>query len=68
MNIEKGYLYHIYNQGNNRQKIFFKEEKQYPQMCFNYMHQNPVKAELVKNAKDRNIHPQKTMPICKINN
>jgi len=23
MNFEKGYLYHVYNQGNNRQKIFF---------------------------------------------
>ncbi len=27
-------------------------EKQYPQMCFNYIHQNPVKAGLVKNAED----------------
>ncbi len=26
MNIEKGYIYHIYNQGNNKQKIFFKRE------------------------------------------
>ena len=26
MNFEKGYIYHIYNQGNNRQKIFFKQE------------------------------------------
>lgn len=26
MNIEKGYIYHIYNQGNNRQKIFFNSE------------------------------------------
>ncbi len=26
MNFEKGYLYHIYNQGNNRQKIFFERE------------------------------------------
>jgi putative transposase len=26
MYFEKGYIYHIYNQGNNRQKIFFKEE------------------------------------------
>ena len=23
MNFEKGYIYHIYNQGNNKQKIFF---------------------------------------------
>ena len=27
-------------------------EKQYPQVCFNYIHQNPVKAQLVKNATD----------------
>ncbi len=26
MNFEKGYIYHIYNQGNNRQKIFFNRE------------------------------------------
>ncbi|MCU4166466.1 transposase [Carboxylicivirga caseinilyticus] len=26
MNFEKGHLYHIYNQGNNRQDIFFKSE------------------------------------------
>jgi len=26
MNFEKGYLYHIYNQGNNKQKIFFNKE------------------------------------------
>jgi len=25
MKLEKGYIYHIYNQGNNRQKIFFQE-------------------------------------------
>jgi len=27
-------------------------EQQYPQICFNYIHQNPVKAGLVKNAVD----------------
>jgi putative transposase len=26
MQLETGYLYHIYNQGNNRQKIFFNRE------------------------------------------
>ncbi|MDX9694775.1 MAG: hypothetical protein RBT49_03195 [Bacteroidales bacterium] len=26
MNFEKGYIYHIYNQGNNRQKIFFNRD------------------------------------------
>jgi len=25
MNLEKGYIYHIYNQGNNRQKIYFQK-------------------------------------------
>jgi len=27
-------------------------EKQYPQVCFNYIHQNPVKAKLVTNEVD----------------
>ena len=26
MNFEKGYIYHIYNQGNNRRRIFFKRD------------------------------------------
>ncbi|MDK2978647.1 MAG: REP-associated tyrosine transposase [Bacteroidales bacterium] len=26
MKFEKGYIYHIYNQGNNREKIFFNRE------------------------------------------
>lgn len=26
MHFETGYLYHIYNQGNNKQKIFFNRE------------------------------------------
>ncbi|MFA5463901.1 MAG: hypothetical protein WC265_07490, partial [Dysgonamonadaceae bacterium] len=26
MQFEQGYIYHIYNQGNNRQRIFFREE------------------------------------------
>lgn len=26
MNFEKGHIYHIYNQGNNRQKIFFERD------------------------------------------
>ncbi len=29
MNFEKGHIYHIYNQGNNKQKIFFKQENYY---------------------------------------
>ena len=27
-------------------------EKQYPQVCFNYIHQNPIKAKLVKESVD----------------
>lgn len=27
-------------------------EREYPQLCFNYIHQNPVKANLVKRAED----------------
>jgi len=27
-------------------------EKEYPQLCFNYIHNNPVKANLVKQAED----------------
>ena len=27
-------------------------EKQYPQICFNYIHQNPTKAKLVKTNTD----------------
>lgn len=29
MNFEKGHLYHVCNQGNNRQKIFFRRENYY---------------------------------------
>jgi len=29
MYLEEGYIFHIFNQGNNRQKIFFKEENYY---------------------------------------
>ena len=29
MYFEQGYIYHIYNQGNNRQRIFFREENYY---------------------------------------
>lgn len=27
-------------------------EKEYPQVCFNYIHQNPIKAKLVKHETD----------------
>ncbi len=31
---------------------FQNPEKQYPQLCFDYIHQNPVKAKLVQNETD----------------
>jgi len=38
---------------NGVTKINYQDPiKQYPQVCFNYIHQNPVKAKLVKNALD----------------
>lgn len=38
---------------NNITKInIANPEKQYPQVCFNYIHQNPVKAKLVKQVID----------------
>ncbi len=38
---------------NSVTKINYQNpEKQYPQICFNYIHQNPVKAKLVKNTTD----------------
>jgi len=33
MYLEEGYIFHIYNQGNNRQKIFFRRENYYFFMC-----------------------------------
>ncbi len=113
MILEELKLYHIYNQGNNRQKIFFRQENylfflkkikihilphadilawclmpnhfhlmvyvhtfessvneqselnlndnemansvslmEYPQACFNYIYNNPVKAKLVQHPED----------------
>jgi len=45
---------------NESTKITYKiPEKQYPQVCFNYIHQNPVKARFVKNACDWNYSSAK---------
>lgn len=87
MILEKKILYHIYNQGNNRQKIFFSRDnylyflekvnklllpyvdviawclmpnhfhflvyvKEYPQVCWNYIHNNPIEANTVKKPED----------------
>ena len=38
---------------NNITKINIQNpEEQYPQVCFDYIHENPVKAKLVKNVND----------------
>ena len=40
----------FYNTDSGTQINILDPEKQYPEMCFHYIHQNPVKAGLVKNA------------------
>jgi hypothetical protein len=52
-------LYHVYNRGNNQQQIFFTKakcvsegSKSYDLTCFNYIHQNPMKAKLVEKMED----------------
>ncbi len=42
----------FFNTGFRTQLNVWIPEKEYPQVCFNYIHQNPVKAGLVKNAED----------------
>ncbi|MBN1252012.1 MAG: transposase, partial [Bacteroidales bacterium] len=42
----------INNNGGITQINIHIPEKQYPQVCFNYIHQNPVKANLVKKQTD----------------
>jgi len=41
-----------YNLGFGTRILLHDPEKEYPQACFNYIHQNPVKAGLVKKAED----------------
>jgi putative transposase len=41
-----------YNLGFGTSILLHDPEKEYPQACFNYIHQNPVKAGLVKQAED----------------
>lgn len=106
MHFEKGYIYHIYNQGNNRQTIFFSSENylfflrkirtyilpygdilawclmpnhfhlmvfvrstslevssrhsetgKQRTFCFDYIHNNPTKAKLVKQNNDWESSP-----------
>ena len=42
----------FYNTNSGTQINILDPEKQYPEMCFHYIHQNPVKAGLVKSACD----------------
>jgi putative transposase len=42
----------FYNTSTGTQISTHYLEEQYPQICFEYIHQNPVKASLVKNAED----------------
>jgi putative transposase len=37
---------------NSGTKIYLSKHPYYPQSCFNYIHQNPVNARLVKQAED----------------
>jgi putative transposase len=38
-------------------------DKQYPEVCFNYIHQNPVKAKLVKMPLIGSFHRLKIMQV-----
>jgi len=42
----------FYNTNAGTQINIIDPEKQYPEICFHYIHQNPVKAGLVKKATD----------------
>jgi len=42
----------FYNLGFGTRIMMHDPEKEYPQACFNYIHQNPVKAGLVQQAED----------------
>ncbi len=42
----------FYNTSAGSRIVISDPEKQYPQICFNYIHQNPVKAGLVKQDVD----------------
>ncbi len=42
----------FHNTNSGTQINIVDPEKQYPEMCFHYIHQNPVKAGLVKSACD----------------
>ena len=47
-----GIIPSFYNTNSGTQINITDPEKQYPEMCFHYIHQNPVNAGLVKKATD----------------
>lgn len=52
INCPKGLTPSFVIKGGITQVNIQDSEQQYPQVCFNYIHQNPVKAKLVKEAID----------------
>ncbi len=52
INCPKGIAPSFYNTKTGTQINISNPEREYPQVCFNYIHQNPVKAKLVKNTAD----------------
>ena len=42
----------FFNAASGMELNIYNPEKEYPQVCFNYIHQNPVKAGLVKKDMD----------------
>lgn len=52
VNCPKGISPSFYNTETGTQIHINDPQKQYPQVCFNYIHYNPVKAGLVKNPID----------------
>jgi len=52
INCPNGITPSFYNTNSGTQIQISTPEKQYPQICFNYIHQNPVKAKMVKKSND----------------
>jgi putative transposase len=52
VNCPKGITPSFYNTESGTQIHISDPQKQYPQVCFNYIHNNPVKAGLVKTPGD----------------
>jgi putative transposase len=52
LNCPNGITPSFYNTNSGAQMHIDNPEKEYPQVCFNYIHQNPVKANMVKLETD----------------